>query len=72
MTDTAAVAAVYDSKPHQEHQRLTIFALEYTISMHAILDCTKKIRSLQGINNLTVLDLGGGTGRYGNATTAEA
>lgn len=67
MTDTAAVAAMYDFKPQQEHQRLTIFALEYAISMHAILNCIEKIKSAKGITQLSVLDLGGGTGRYCNA-----
>ena len=69
MTDTAAVAAMYDRKPQQEHQRLKIFALEYAISMHAILDCIEQIKRAKGITRLSVLDLGGGTGRYCNIPT---
>ena len=67
MTDTAAVAAMYDSKPQQEHQRLTVFALEYAVSNHIITECVEKLKHKRGIARLSVLDLGGGTGRYCNA-----
>lgn len=57
----------YDQNAETEHRRLMDNPLEFAISMRAIMETIEKYPNPQ---NLEILDLGGGTGRYGTSTFA--
>jgi hypothetical protein len=65
MTDTSAVASWYDQNADGEHKRLQNLHLEFAISLHVILQCVQTLQDQRPQTKLQVLELGGGTGRYG-------
>jgi hypothetical protein len=66
MTDTAKIARFYNENAHAEHERLQVFRLEYQVSLHIILESINRLgERFPGQKSLNILDLGGGTGRYG-------
>lgn len=82
-TDTALTAQHYDINANDEHSRLMTFSLEYQISLRVILDCIGKLQvdrteteeeggkeEHEIDKTLKILDLGGGTGRYGKASVS--
>jgi ubiquinone/menaquinone biosynthesis C-methylase UbiE len=62
MTDTKKVATWYDQNATMEHDRLNNCRLEFSISWRVITQC---LSQLETNDPLEILDLGGGTGRYG-------
>jgi hypothetical protein len=65
MTDTGAVARWYNDNAEGEHSRLQLFGLEYAISLKGILSCIETLQRDENDRKLEILDVGGGTGRYG-------
>lgn len=73
MTDTAKIARFYNENVHAEHERLQVFKLEYRVSLHIILESIKHLgERFPGQKSLNILDLGGGTGRYGEYSVNHA
>jgi len=69
-TDTAKIARFYNENAQIEHERLQVFKLEYQISLHFILEALKELEErLPGQTSCSILDIGGGTGRYGECST---
>jgi ubiquinone/menaquinone biosynthesis C-methylase UbiE len=64
MTDTQKVATWYDQNAGQEHDRLSTCRLEFSISWRII---TLHLEQLGANKTFKILDLGGGTGRYGES-----
>jgi ubiquinone/menaquinone biosynthesis C-methylase UbiE len=62
MTDAHRIATWYDQNAALEHERLTSCRLEFSISWRII---TQHLDQLGRDRALEILDLGGGTGRYG-------
>jgi ubiquinone/menaquinone biosynthesis C-methylase UbiE len=62
MTDTATVAKWYSANAGLEHSRLINNRLEFAISLRII---QQTLSFLQPTGPKKILDLGGGTGRYG-------
>ncbi|KAL3443139.1 S-adenosyl-L-methionine-dependent methyltransferase [Aspergillus insuetus] len=64
MTDTRKIATWYDQNAGLEHDRLNSCRLEFSISFRVITQYLDQV----GTNKpLEILDLGGGTGRYGKS-----
>ncbi|EFR00835.1 hypothetical protein MGYG_03839 [Nannizzia gypsea CBS 118893] len=63
MTDTSVVAKWYDQNAALEHNRLVTSCIEYSITMRVIKQCLLEL-SASSRNQVRILDLGGGTGRY--------
>jgi predicted TPR repeat methyltransferase len=64
MTDIQRVATWYDQNAGQEHDRLNTCRLEFSISWRVITQCLDKLGAKKAFE---ILDLGGGTGRYGES-----
>jgi hypothetical protein len=64
MTDTQIVADWYNQNVTVEHDRLKGRCLEFSISLRVIHQCVEQL-AWRVERPLTILDLGGGTGRYG-------
>lgn len=64
MTDTQVVAEWYNQNAALEHNRLNACRLEFSVSLRVIDQCVEQLRQRDG-QPLRILDLGGGTGRYG-------
>lgn len=62
MTDTATVAGWYNNNSNIEHNRLIDNRLEFAISLRVIQETLSYLGSS---GPKRILDLGGGTGRYG-------
>lgn len=64
MTNPQGIMDWYNHNAALEHDRLNACSLEFSISMRVINQCLEQLgRRLQ--RQLRILDLGGGTGRYG-------
>ena len=64
MTNPQQIMDWYNHNAALEHNRLNACRLEFSISMRVINQCLERLgRRLQ--KPLRILDLGGGTGRYG-------
>lgn len=66
MTDTSVVGKWYDQNAILEHNRLMTSCIEYSITMRVIKQCLLELATSSG-KPIRILDLGGGTGRYGLA-----
>lgn len=66
MTDTSVVGKWYDQNAILEHNRLMTSCIEYSITMRVIKQCLLELATSSG-KPIRILDLGGGTGRYGMA-----
>lgn len=66
MTDTSIVGKWYNQNASLEHNRLVNSRIEYSITMRAIKQCLDELATTSR-NQIRILDLGGGTGRYGLA-----
>ncbi|PIG82484.1 hypothetical protein AARAC_005799 [Aspergillus arachidicola] len=64
MTDTQVVAEWYNQNAALEHNRLNACRLEFSVSLRVIDQCLGQLRQ-RSDQPLKILDLGGGTGRYG-------
>lgn len=64
MTDTEVVAEWYNQNAALEHNRLNACRLEFSVSLRVIDQCLGQLRQRRD-QPLKILDLGGGTGRYG-------
>ncbi|KAM5456411.1 hypothetical protein MaudCBS49596_001434 [Microsporum audouinii] len=63
MTDTSIVGKWYNQNASLEHNRLVNSRIEYSITMRAIKQCLDELATTSR-NQIRILDLGGGTGRY--------
>lgn len=73
MTDTGKVASWYDANVALEHDRLLNPRVEYSVTLRVILQCLDQLISqvepqIDDGKQMRILDLGGGTGRYGKYT----
>lgn len=67
MTETGLVGDWYNQHAALEHDRLHKYRLEFAVSLRVILQTLGSLKSNDN-ERIKILDLGGGTGRYGMAT----